>query len=79
MIGFVLSGWLHSHKALATKPLILTMLCMYQSLVVSLFPAWCLTQLLVRYPYYRLLYWVFWSLDQICMHVAQILTWVCFL
>ena len=31
-------------RPLATKPFILTMPCMYQSLVVSLFPAWCLTQ-----------------------------------
>ena len=37
--GFILM------RPIATKGLILTMPCTYQSLVVSLFPVWCSTQL----------------------------------
>ena len=54
------------------------MSCMYQSLVVSVLPAWWSTQLWVNPPLPSAFYKVFWSCDQLCMHTKWVPMWVCF-
>ena len=76
MIGFMFSDWLHSHKVNCYQTI-----HTYNALYVSVsggFSVPCMVIDSIMSPCNGLLYWVFWSHDQIHMHVVWIPTWVCF-